>query len=134
MAPHRRFHRILFAVLFLTAAAMLAGCASSGLGKRWGHPVYVYEAVALSHAGVAPDDITAKMNRSGIVYNLTDRQYEEVRARGVTPRVIFYMQRTYVQAVEKYPKLKDDEDLSCWYLGPDGYWYGGGPRGFHPDC
>jgi len=126
--------RPLGSLVCVALALLLVGCSSLGFGKRWGHPVHVSEAVALSHAGVEPEKIVAKMNRAGTVYNLTDRQYEEIRERGVTPRVIFYMRQTYIQAVAEHPKLKDQEDLSCWYLGPDGYWYGGGPFGFHPDC
>jgi len=38
----------------------------------------------------------------------------------VTPQVIAYMQGTYKQAVAKFPKLANDPNLGCWYLGPDG--------------
>jgi len=41
---------------------------------------------------------------------------------------------TCVQAVEAHSRLKDDEGLSCFYLGADGHGYGGGPEGCHPDC
>ncbi len=120
-------------LVLITAALALAGCAHFG-GKRWGHPVHVSEVVALSQHGVPPSEIVAKMNRSGIVYHLSEVQYVEIRESGVTPEVIAYMKSTYTQALVAYPKLAQDEHFSCWYLGPDGYWYGGGPQGFHPDC
>jgi hypothetical protein len=101
---------------------------------RWGHPVTVVEVVYLSQHGVAPEKIVAKIQRSGIVYLLSEEQLKSIRAKGVTPVVIDYMRQTLVEAEEQYPKLKDDKDLSCFYLGPDGFWYGGGPWGFHPDC
>ena len=119
-------------------AALLAlaatGCANVPWAKRFGHPVHVSEVVALSQHGVPPDQIIAKMNRSGLVYNLTEEQYVEIRGRGVTPQVIAYMKGTYTQAVEDFPRLANDPNLGCWYLGPDGHWYAGGPDGFHPEC
>jgi hypothetical protein len=118
----------------LSACALLAGCASTPWMRRWSHPVTVAEVVQLSRHGVAPDAIIAKMNRAGTVYNLSESQYAEIRKRGVTPQVIAYMKGTYRQAVEKFPKLAHDETMSCWYLGYDGMWYGGGAEGFHPDC
>jgi len=117
-------------------ATLLAAtaCAHAPWGHRFGHPVHVSEVVALSQHGVPPDHIIAKMNRGGLVYNLTEEQYVEIRKRGVTPQVIEYMRATYTQATGQFPKLAQDPFLGCWYLGPDGYWYGGGPDGFHPDC
>jgi hypothetical protein len=120
----------------LGVAALLgaAGCAHAPWAHRFGHPVHVSEVVALSQHGVPPDQIIAKMNRGGLVYNLTEVEYVEIRERGVTPQVIAYMQATYSQAVGQFPKLAQDPFLGCWTLGPDGLWYGGGPEGFHPDC
>ena len=112
----------------------LAGCAHAPWQPRAGHPVHVSEVVALSRHGVAPDQIVAKMNRGGLVYNLSETDYVEIRKQGVTPQVIAYMRSTYSQAVVEFPKLANDTTMSCWYLGPDGHWYGGGPHGFHPDC
>ena len=121
----------------LAAASLLgaAGCARAPWAThRFGHPVHVSEVVALSQHGVPPDQIVAKMNRGGLVYNLREEEYVEIRRRGVTPQVIEYMRVTYAQAVAEHPKLGQDPFLACWYLGPDGHWYGGGPLGFHPDC
>jgi hypothetical protein len=65
--------------------------------------------------------------------SLTERSRRDPQAR-VTPQVIAYMQGTYTQAVAEFPKLANDPNLGCWYLGPDGHWYAGGPDGMHPDC
>ena len=120
----------------LVLASLLGalGCTHAPWAHRFGHPVHVSEVVALSQHGVPPDQIVAKMNRGGLVYHLSETEYVEIRKRGVTPQVIDYMQDTYAQAVKRFPKLALDPFLGCWYLGPDGYWYGGGPEGFHPDC
>jgi len=120
----------LVSVMLLVAAA----CSHAPWAHRFGHPVHVSEVVALSQHGVPPDQIIEKMNRSGLVYNLSEDDYAEIRRRGVTPQVIEYMRVTYTQATEQFPNLEGDPFYGCWYLGPDGYWYGGGPEGFHPDC
>lgn len=57
-----------------------------------------------------------------------------VLAKGVTPVVIAYMQAVHGEAVREFPKLAEDQDLGCWSLGFDGYWYAGGPWELHPDC
>jgi hypothetical protein len=137
MSTQRAFDRVLAGVARGLAVAGLlgaVGCAHAPWVHRFGHPVHVSEVVALSQHGVPPDQIVAKMNRGGLVYNLTEEDYVEIRRRGVTPQVISYMKRTYTQAVEEFPKLAQDSTMSCWFLGPDGHWYGGGPDGFHPDC
>jgi hypothetical protein len=137
MLSYVRFYRSVgrWSILFVAVALLLVtACASTDDGDRFSHPVHVTEVVVMSLHGVPPNDIVEKMHRSGIVYRLSEIQYEDLRERSVTPRVIHYMKRTYAQAVENNPKLKNDEDFSCWYLGYDGYWYGGGPDGFHPDC
>ncbi len=137
MSTQRLCYRMLARVAAALAVAGLlgaAGCAHAPWAHRFGHPVHVSEVVALSQHGVAPDRIVAKMNRGGLVYNLSEVEYVEIRERGVTPQVIAYMQSTYTQAVGQYPKLAGDSAMSCWNLGPDGHWYGGGPEGFHPDC
>lgn len=120
----------------VAVVAMLgvSACAHAPWVHRFGHPVHVSEVVALSQHGVPPDKIIAKMNRGGLVYNLTETEYVEIRKLGVTPQVIAYMQSTYTQATREFPKLANDPFLGCWYLGPDGHWYAGGPDGFHPDC
>jgi len=137
MSSERVFLRRLAEVakgLGLAALLGAAACAHVPWIHRFGHPVHVSEVVALSQHGVPPDQIIAKMNRGGLVYNLSEVDYVEIRKRGVTPQVIAYMQATYTQAVDQFPKLANDATLSCWTLGPDGYWYGGGAEGFHPDC
>ena len=137
MSPERVRHPVLAGVTRgLAVATLLAavGCAHAPWAHRFGHPVHVSEVVALSQHGVPPEQIVAKMNRGGLVYNLTEEEYVEIRTRGVTPQVIEYMRATYTQAVGQFPKLAQNPFLGCWTLGPDGHWYGGGPEGFHPDC
>ena len=122
----------LLALVSLAAGAI--GCMSFG-GRRWGeHPVTITEVVILSQHGVAPEKIIGKMRRGGTVYHLSEEQYAALRKQGVTPAVIAYMQQAHTQAVQEFPKLANDEDLSCWSLGFDGFWYLGGPFGLHPDC
>jgi hypothetical protein len=105
------------------------------MGRRWGeHPVTVTEIVILSQHGVAPEKIVGKMRRGGTIYLLSETQYADLRKKGVTPVVIVYMQQVHAEAVRAHPKLADDEDLSCWSLGFDGFWYAGGVFGLHPDC
>jgi hypothetical protein len=129
----RALRRLALATLAVGACGAL-GCAGLG-GKRWGeHPVTVTEVVVLSQHGVAPEAIVAKMRRGGTIYHLSDAQYAALRQKGVTPAVIAYMQAAHAEAVKEFPKLANDEDLSCWNLGFDGYWYAGGPWGLHPDC
>jgi len=115
----------------LLAAALAAGCSTP---KRLSHAVTVTETIHLSQHGIPPDQIIAKMNRAGTIYNLSDAHYRQLRELGVTLQVIDYMKSTYVEAVVKHPWLADDDNLDCWYMGYDGVWYGGGPWGFHPDC
>ncbi len=133
MSPEIQRRSIASGLAVLLALAV-SGCANVPWAKRFGHPVHVSEVVALSQHGVPPDQVIAKMNRGGLVYSLTEEQYVEIRKRGVTPQVIAYMQGTYTQAVANFPRLANDPNLGCWYLGPDGYWYAGGPDGFHPGC
>jgi hypothetical protein len=129
-----RVRQLLALVALLCLVAGAVGCGSLG-GRRWGeHPVTVTEVLILSQHGVAPEKIVAKMRRGGTVYNLSEAQYAELRKKGVTPVVISYMQQSYAEAVRAHPKLAEDDDLSCWNLGFDGFWYLGGPFGLHPDC
>ena len=122
----------LLAIASLCAGGV--GCASL-FGKRFGeHPVTITEIVILSRHGVAPEKIIGKIRRGGTLYNLSEKQYADLRAKGVTPSVIDYMKRSYAEAVKEFPKLAEDEDLNCWNLGFDGFWYAGGPYGLHPDC
>jgi hypothetical protein len=126
--------RVACALLALAALGLaVSGCAGV-LAKRWGEPVTVTEIVMLSKHGVAPEKIIGKIQRGGTIYHLSDAQYAEMRKQGVTPAVISYMQRVHNEAVKQFPKLAEDEDLNCWSLGFDGFWYAGGPWGLHPDC
>ena len=130
----QRVAQLLALVALVSLFAGAVGCSSFG-GRRWGeHPVTVTELVILSQHGVAPEKIIAKMRRAGTVYLVGEAQYAELRAKGVTPVVIAYMQQSHAEAVRSFPKLADDKDLSCWNLGFDGFWYLGGPFGLHPDC
>jgi len=123
-----------FALLALAALGLaVSGCASV-IGNRYGEQVSVTEIVMLSKHGVAPEKIIGKIQRGGTIYHLSDAQYADLRKQGVTPSVISYMQRVHEQAVKEFPKLAEDEDLNCWNLGFDGFWYAGGPHGLHPDC
>lgn len=61
-------------------------------------------------------------------------QDEQIRKQGVTSIVIHFMQKSYQEAVEEYPKLAKDDHMHCCQLGFDGLWYAGGPWGFHPEC
>ena len=121
-------------VAAVSLAALSLAC--GGLAaRRWGeHPVTVTEVVILSQHGVAPERIIGKMKRGGTVYLLSEAQYAELRKQGVTSGVIVYMQQGHAEAVRAFPKLANDQDLSCWNLGHDGFWYSGGPFGLHPDC
>jgi hypothetical protein len=119
-------------LLAATLGLLVSGCAHTT--TRWGHQVTVTEIVLLSQHGVPPDEIIQKLQRSGIVYYLTDEQYVRIREQGVTPIVITAMKQTYESALEKHPRLADDEHFHCFQLGFDGVWYAGGPWGFHPDC
>jgi len=134
ISKHPRARRALALLALASLVAGAVGCGAFG-GRRWGeHPVTVTEVVILSQHGVAPEKIVAKMRRGGTVYHLSEAQYAELRKKGVTPVVISYMQQSHAEAVRSFPKLADDDDLSCWSLGFDGFWYLGGPFGLHPDC
>lgn len=111
-----------------------AGCGGLAAKRFSEHPVTVTEVVMLSQHGVDPEKIIGKMRRGGTIYHLSDKQYADMRSKGVTPSVISYMQRVHDEAVKSYPKLAEDADLNCWNLGYDGFWYAGGPWGLHPDC
>jgi hypothetical protein len=134
MPPTQRrpvpWSRLALAVLAFTL--LLPAC--SMLPKRWSHSVTVTEVVELSRHGVEAEVIVEKMRRGGTIYLLSDEQRGALRTLGVTPVVIAYMQESYEEAVVEHPRLADDSDLSCFYLGSDGFWYAGGPWGFHPDC
>jgi hypothetical protein len=134
-ATNRGPRRTRAAIACALAALALAGsgCANF-VGQRWGEQVSVTEILLLSKHGVAPEKIIGKIQRGGTIYHLSDAQYADLRKQGVTPAVISYMQRVHEQAVKEFPKLAQDEDLNCWNLGYDGFWYAGGPFGLHPDC
>ncbi len=134
MSSTRRRATVVLAVVALAVSACSSRQRFAAEEPRWAAPVSVTEIVKLSQAGVPPDVIVYKVNYSGLVYYLNEEQYDSLRELGVTPKVIDYMQDTYDQALEAHPNLAKDEYLACWYLGWDGFWYGGGPWGFHPDC
>jgi hypothetical protein len=135
-AVNRRSSRTRAACALLALGALglaVSGCAGV-ISKRWGEQVSVTEILLLSKHGVAPEKIIGKIQRGGTIYHLSDAQYADLRKQGVTPAVISYMQRVHEEAVKEFPKLAEDEDLNCWNLGFDGFWYAGGPWGLHPDC
>lgn len=134
MPPTQRrpAHRNRLTPAVLALALLLPAC--SMMPRRWSHPVTVTEVVELSRHGVAAETIVEKIRRGGTIYLLSDEQLDALRTLGVTPVVITFMRESYDEAVTEHPKLADDDDLSCFYLGSDGFWYAGGPWGFHPDC
>jgi hypothetical protein len=125
-------HRSRLVPIAVAVALSLSACAL--VPRRWSHPVTVTEVVVLSQHGVGSGAIVEKLRRGGTVVLLTEEQLSALRDSGVTPVVIEYLRASYEEAATKHPQLRDDDDLSCFYLGPDGFWYAGGPWGFHPDC
>jgi hypothetical protein len=67
------------------------------------------------------------MRESGTVYRLKASELAKLKEEGFPDAVIDYMQQTYLDAVRRNQAL---EDWSHWTVGPDQYWYGGGPFGW----
>ena len=118
------------AIPLLVAAVgvvVLSSCASTGPRPVIPQPVTVEQVVSWTKEGVTPDEIVRRMRNSRTVYRLKASQLAELRDKGVADKVIDYMQHTYLAAVRRSARL---ENWHYWYLGGDGFWYGGVPYGW----
>jgi hypothetical protein len=79
----------------MLGCAIAAGCSTAGR-QRTSAPPSPADVVAMSRAGVAPDEIIQRMQESNAVYPLTDAQLDALRSEGVSEHVINYMRRSYV--------------------------------------
>ncbi len=86
--------------------------------------VTVPEIVRMSQAGYPADEIIRKIRASGTVYRLNASHLAYLKDEGVPDAVINYMQRTYLDAVERDQELAD---WTLWVHERDGFWYGGQP-------
>lgn len=111
--------------LFLLLSALLGGCATF---KPSPPPVTVPQIVQMSEEHMPADKIIQRMSDSRTVYRLKASQLADLKSRGVPDAVIDYMQRTYLDAVQRRQAL---EDWDNW-TEDGGWWYGGGPYGW-PD-
>lgn len=111
-------HRIVPVFTAASLALMLAGCASVPPPP----PVTVPDVIRLSHEGDPPEQIIQRMRDAGMVYRLKASQLARLHQEGVPDAVLDYMQDTYLEAVRNDQRL---QDWNRWWLGPDGYFYGG---------
>jgi hypothetical protein len=118
----------LFLLIITAVSFLLEGCATTSARKKTA-PVTVAEILQMSKDKVPPDEMIKKMHESGTVYRLKASELAKLKEEGVPDKVINYMQKTYIDAVRRHQYL---EDWSYWTMGPDNYWYGGGPFGW-PD-
>lgn len=81
--------------VFILGCLIIAGCSTAGR-QRAAAPPSVADVVAMSRAGVPPDEIIQQMQASNAVYPLTDAQSEALRDQGVSDQVINYMRRSHV--------------------------------------
>jgi PBP1b-binding outer membrane lipoprotein LpoB len=121
------YEQLAILALVTAAAFLLTGCATVQTRKT--KPVTVTDIVRMSQEKVPADEIVNKMRESGTVYRLKASELANLKEQGVPDAVINYMQQTYLDAVRRNQTL---EDWNGWTMGPDGYWYGGGPFGW-PD-
>ncbi|HEY9381687.1 MAG TPA: hypothetical protein VIQ01_10625 [Burkholderiales bacterium] len=105
----------------------LGGCAS------WGTPQppapTVEEIVQWSNDKVAPEEIIERMKTVRAVYRLSASELAGLKSRGVSDKVIDYMQETYIAAErwEEYQQTRDQYFFYGWpgypgFYGP--YWAG----------
>jgi hypothetical protein len=111
------------AVLALTFAALLAGCAS----RPQRVPVSIEEIVQMSHAGTQPSDIIARMEASDTVYRLSGSELARLKEQGVPDQVLDYMQETYLD----YERSRVYRYYDPWWGPPYPYW-GWGYYGYYP--
>lgn len=112
-------------IISATFILSLGGCAT--LTATRPAPVTVDQIVTMSKQGTPPQDIIKVIRDSGTAYRLSASQLADLRQIGVSDQVIDYMQQTYLDAVRRDQALSD---MSSWYGGPGGYWYGGAPYGW----
>jgi hypothetical protein len=122
------YGQLAFLALVSAALFLLTNCATLQ-GKKT-KPVTVAEIVKMSQEKVPADEIINKMRESGTVYRLKASELAKLKEEGVPDAVINYMQQTYINAVQRNQAL---EDWNYWTMGPDRYWYGGGPFGWPED-
>ncbi len=109
--------------LVLGLTALLAGCATYVSRPP---PPSVSDVVALAQAGAPADDIIRRMQESRAVYNLSASQLADLRAQGVPPAVIDYMQATQLAYVQQ----RGFASGAAWGYGWPGYGpYWGSPWG-----
>jgi len=83
----------LHAVIFVTAAAFLGGCA--------GHPPFpMSDVVAMSKNNRGAEPIISKIRTSQTTYALRGSDFGKLREAGVTPPVLDYMQQSFVDDVD----------------------------------
>lgn len=111
--------------LLLSAAALLAGCATVEPKP----PVTIDQVVQMSREGVPAADIVQKMRDAGTVYRLSGSQLAKLKGEGVPDEVLDYMQETYLAQARARGAL---EYGSMW--GPTPYWgpYWGPYAGYYP--
>lgn len=111
----------LFTLLLL--AVCLTGCAS------WRTPLppapTVGEIVQWSNEKVAPEEIIERMRKARAVYRFSASELADLKSRGVSDKVIDYMQETYI-AAERWEEYRHARDQYFFYGWP-GY-----PGFYHP--
>ena len=127
-APSRFIFHATFGLALTIILLSMTGCATTR-PRTMPLPVTVGEVGQMVRAGVATDEIIAKMRASRTVYRFNAAQLAHLKKEGIPDRIINYMQRTYLRAVRRHQAAAD---WHYWTQGPDGYWYGGDPYGW-PD-
>ncbi|MHB0989684.1 MAG: hypothetical protein ACYC3O_10215 [Burkholderiales bacterium] len=117
--------RLLYLFGIFALGLMLGGCATTPPAP----PVTVADIVNMSSTGVAPEQIIDRMKAADMVYRLKASQLDSLHQKGVSDKVIDYMQQTYLDAVRRDQRV---EDWNRWWQGPDGYFYGGCNYGMWP--
>ena len=113
--------RLLYLMFIGVILFSIQGCATTNM-YRMVPPVTVPDIVQMSKDKVPAKDIISKMRESHTIYRLKASQLAELQKEGVSPEVIDYMQKTYLNAVRYNQQL---EDMNYWWPGWDGYYYGG---------
>ena len=120
----RSARRFVLLLISATVAVAFAGCAT--MGRSQPEPVTVPQIVFMAKSGVPADDIIAKMKASRTAYRLKASQLAKLESEGVPAKVIDYMQKTYIDAVERDTRYRD---WQYWTMDDD-FWYGGYPYGW----
>jgi len=123
MEPKRSRRRVPRALLAVSLAVLIAGCAS----RPQRVPVSIEEIVQLSAAGTAPSDIIARMEASDTVYRLSGSELARLKEQGVPDPVLDYMQDTYLD----YERSRVYRSYDPWWGPPHPYW-GWGYYGYYP--